>query len=42
MTKDSTSPLSAEKVCSILLKKGLISKEQKEEIFKKRIPSAKN
>jgi len=36
MTKDSTSPLSAEKVCSILLKKGLISKEQKEEIFKKK------
>ena len=36
MTKDSTSPLSTEKVCSILLKKGLISKEQKEEIFKKK------
>ena len=36
MTKGSTSPLSAEKVCSILLKKGLISKEQKEEIFKKK------
>ena len=36
MKKDSISPLSAEKVCSILLKKGLISKEQKEEIFKKK------
>lgn len=36
MAKDFTSPLSAQRVCSILLKRGLISKEQKEEIFKKK------
>jgi len=36
MTKDSTSPLSAENVCRTLLKRGLISKAQKEEIFKKK------
>jgi len=36
MAKDFTSPLSAERVCSILLKRGLISKEQKEEIFKEK------
>jgi len=36
MTKNSISPLSAENVCRILLKKGLISKEQRQEIFKKK------
>jgi len=36
MAKDSNSPLSAEDVCRILLKRGLISKAQKEEIFKKK------
>lgn len=36
MKKHSTSPLSVENVCHILLKRGLISKEQKEEIFKKK------
>ena len=36
MTKDSTSPLSAKKVSRILLKKGLISKAQVEDIFKKK------
>ncbi|MBW2002963.1 MAG: Flp pilus assembly complex ATPase component TadA, partial [Deltaproteobacteria bacterium] len=36
MTKNSMSPLSAENVCRILLKKGLISKEQRQEIFKKK------
>lgn len=36
MKKDSTSQLSAENVCRILLKKGLISKEQRREIFKQK------
>jgi general secretion pathway protein E len=36
MTKGSSSPLSAENVCRILLDKGVISMEQKEEIFKKK------
>jgi len=36
MTKNPMSPLSAENVCRILLKKGLISKEQRQEIFKKK------
>ncbi|MBC8462666.1 MAG: hypothetical protein H8D67_32270 [Deltaproteobacteria bacterium] len=36
MKKDSTSQLSAENVCRILLKKGLISKEQRQEIFKQK------
>ena len=36
MTKNSIAPLSAENVCHILLKKGLISKEQRQEIFKKK------
>ena len=36
MKKDSTSPLSVKNVCRILLKKGLISKEQTVEIYKKK------
>ena len=36
MKKDSTSQLSAENVCRILLKKGFISKEQRREIFKRK------
>ncbi|MBW2003508.1 MAG: type II/IV secretion system protein [Deltaproteobacteria bacterium] len=36
MTKNSRSLLSAENVCRILLKKGLILKEQSQEIFKKK------
>ena len=36
MTKRSISSLSAENVCRILLKRGLISKEQRQEIFKKK------
>jgi len=36
MKKNSISPLSSENVCRILLKKGLISKEQRQEIFKKK------
>jgi len=36
---DSASPLSAKNVCRILLRKGLITKAQVAEIFKRRIPS---
>jgi len=36
MKKDSTSQLSAENVCRILLKRGFISKEQRQEIFKQK------
>ena len=36
MTKGSPAPLSAENVCRILLSRGLISKEQRDEIFKKK------
>jgi general secretion pathway protein E len=36
MTKDSTSPISAKNVCRTLLKKGLISKVQAGDIFKKK------
>ena len=36
MKKDSTSKLSAENVCRILFKKGFISKEQRQEIFKQK------
>ncbi len=36
MTKGSPAPLSAENVCRILLKRGLLSKEQRDEIFKKK------
>jgi len=35
MTKGSPAPLSAENVCRILVRRGIISKEQKEEIIKK-------
>ncbi len=36
MKKDPTSPVSAKNVCRTLLKRGLISKEQTEDIFKKK------
>jgi general secretion pathway protein E len=36
MTKGSPEPLSAENVCRVLLNRGLISREQREEIFKKK------
>lgn len=36
MTKGSPTSLSAENVCRVLLKRGLISKEQRDEIFKKK------
>jgi len=36
MKKDPTSPVSAKNVCRALLKRGLISKEQTEDIFKKK------
>ena len=36
MKKDSIAPLSAEHVCRVLLKRGLISKEQRQEIFNKK------
>jgi general secretion pathway protein E len=36
MTKGSPTPLSAENVCRILLTRGLISRQQKDEIFKKK------
>ena len=36
MTKNPIAPLSAENVCRILLKKGLISKDQRQEIFNKK------
>jgi len=36
MTKDSIAPLSAENVCQVLLKRGLISKEQRQEVFNKK------
>ena len=36
MKKDPTSPISAKNVCRTLLKRGLISKEQTEDIFKKK------
>ena len=36
MKKDSTFPLSPDYVCRILVNRGLVSKEQKEEIFQKK------
>jgi general secretion pathway protein E len=36
MAKDYISQLSAENICSILLKRGFLSKEQKQEIFKRK------